>query len=108
MNEKLMQPKGQTMLQDDLSKTLFCSDNAAKYSPAGSSLVFKLLSPVQRPSYCDFVTVKTARQGDPAVVVGHKTFWHDSRRIPSVGRPPSEAASDLVSRTVYWHIHKDS
>ena len=26
----------------------------------------------------------------------HKTFWHVSRRIPSVGRPPSEAASYLV------------
>ena len=55
-----------------------------------------LLSPVQRPSYCDVVTVKTARQEKPAVVMEHKTFWHASRRIQPVGRPPSEAANDLV------------
>ena len=108
--QKLMQPKRQTVLQDYLCKTLFCdhlcnkqrdakhhSDIAAKYSPSGSSLVFKLLSPDQRPSYCDVVTVKTARQEKPAVVMKHKTFWHDSRRIPFVGRPLSEAASDLVN-----------
>lgn len=61
---------------------------------AGSSLVFKLMFPVLRPSYCDSVTVKTAQQKKPAVVMEHKTFWDDIRRIPSVGRPPSEAACD--------------
>lgn len=66
----------------------------------GSSLVFKFMSPVQRPSYCDAVTVTTFQQEKSAVVMEHKTFWDDIRRIPSVGRPPSEAASDLFNRAV--------
>lgn len=66
----------------------------------GSSLVFKLMSPVQRPSHREALTVKTAQQEKPAVVMEHKTFWDDIRRIPSVGRPPSEAASDLFNRAV--------
>lgn len=60
----------------------------------------------------DPMAARTSREVERAVFVGHKTFWHDSRRLPSsVGTPARSLAllcnftlSDLVSSVPYGTV----